>query len=57
MIKTAVKNLNITDLWLARRVLALSYETSTCQNIIVLLDKRTMMIYLVYYHRTRLDTG
>ena len=56
MIKTAVKNLNITDLWVATRVLALSYETSILEKIIVILAK-IMMIYLVYYDRDRLDTG
>ena len=57
MIRTAVKNLNITDMSLATNPLVLSYETSTCQKIIVLLKKRIMMIYLVYYARDRLNTG
>ena len=57
MIRTGVKNLNITDLWLATRVLAYSYETSILEQIIVLLKKTMMMIYLVYYDRDRLDTG
>jgi hypothetical protein len=57
MIKTAVKNLNITDMSLAINPLALSYETSTCQKIIILLKKRIMMIYIVYYARDRLNTG
>ena len=39
MIRTAVKNLNITDMWLAIRALALSYETSILKKIIVLLEK------------------
>jgi hypothetical protein len=39
MIRTAVKNLNITDMWLAIRTLALSYETSILKKIIVLLEK------------------
>jgi hypothetical protein len=39
MIRTAVKNLNITDTWLAIRTLALSYETSILKKIIVLLEK------------------
>jgi hypothetical protein len=56
MIRTAVKNLNITDMWLATRALVLSYETSIFEKIIVLLEK-IMMIYLVYYDRNRLETG
>ena len=56
MIRTAVKNLNIADFWLATRILALSYETSILEKIIVLLVK-IMMIYLVYYDRDRLETG
>jgi hypothetical protein len=57
MIRTGVKNLNITDLWLATRVLALSYETLMLEQIIALIKKTMMMIYLVYYDRDRLDTG
>ena len=57
MIKTAVKNLNITDLWVATRVLVLSYETFMLEQIIALLKKTMMMIYLVYYDMDRLDTG
>jgi len=57
MITTGVKNLNITDLWLATRVLTHFYETSILEQIIVLLNKTMMMIYLVYYDRDRLDTG
>jgi hypothetical protein len=49
MIRTAVKNLNITDLWLATRVLAHSYETSIPEQIIVLVNKTMMMIFLVYF--------
>ena len=56
MIRIAVKNLNITDRWLATRALALSYGTLILKNIIVLLEKK-MMIYLVYYDRNRLETG
>jgi hypothetical protein len=39
MIRTAVKNLNITDMWLAITALELSYETSIFTKIIVLLEK------------------
>ncbi len=39
MIRTAVKNLNITDMWLATRAPALSYETSIPKKIIVVLEK------------------
>ena len=57
MIRTGVKNLNITDLWLATRVPALSYEASILEKIIVFLGKTTTMIYLIYYYRDRVDTG
>jgi hypothetical protein len=43
-------------MWLATRALALSYETSILKKIIVLL-KKIMMIYLVYYDRNSLNTG
>lgn len=57
MISPAVKNLNITDMWLATRALRLSYETFILKKIIVLLKKIMMTIYLVYYDKDRLHTG
>ncbi len=39
MIRTTVKNLSITDMYLPTKAPALSYETSMLKKIIVLLEK------------------